>query len=99
MLMDVLELFKTTVASLKHESGSVFARLDGQKKRALNPDGSRCSACCQGGKAEGRSRAGSALVSRSHKSPSALRSLVNSGPWEGSKDQSVLKADLEVSQP
>lgn len=33
ILMDVLELFKTTVASLKCESGSVFARLDGQKKK------------------------------------------------------------------
>lgn len=40
----------------------------------------------------------SALVRRCHKSPSVNRSLVSSGPWEGSKDQTALKADLDVSQ-
>lgn len=37
------------------------------------------------------------LVSRCHKSPSFNRSHVNRGPWEGSKDQSALSADLDES--
>lgn len=73
-------------------------------KQALDPDGSWVSLLLGWlllgslpGKGKPKDVHGlrSALVSRCHKSPSVNRSPVNSGPWEGSKDQSALKADLE----